>query len=278
MKPRLRLSVAWVIVAAFIFLASIILYRSYLEEGADPPYEVLVDQGVSVSMILIAFGFFILVVDTIASNRRTAFEQEILVLEAQSRAYTEPDSRISSEKNHDSLADVTMRSMGDSRHQSGALFDLYTKQINSYQTETKWRATISFVMALLAMTAGISFVVWGGLEALKHDGLVSAVAGAGIATIGGSLSAYITKTFLDAHRLSLVQLNRYFRQPVINSHILTAQQLADRLTDDDARKLAYQTIIKKVVDLIEDDVADLVVTASDTARRRRTTKRPVGLE
>jgi hypothetical protein len=31
--------------------------------------------------------------------------------------------------------------------------------------------------------------------------------------------------------LSLLQLNHYFKQPVINSHILTAQRIADKLED-----------------------------------------------
>ena len=44
-----------------------------------------------------------------------------------------------------------------------------------------------------------------------------------IAAIGGAISAYITKTFLDVHKVSLQQLNRYFAQPVINDHILMAQ-------------------------------------------------------
>jgi hypothetical protein len=48
----------------------------------------------------------------------------------------------------------------------------------------------------------------------------------------------------------LVQLNRYFQQPVINETILTAQRLSDLLPDPQHRSKAYQHLIQRVVALI----------------------------
>ena len=131
------------------------------------------------------------------------------------------------------------------------LLDLNSKQIAEYQTETRQRASWSFLSAILAMAAGLALVFWGVRELL--DGTTqSRVTGATVSGLGAALSAYITKTFLDVHKLSLRQLNRYFRQPVINSHILTAQRLAERLESAEARAAAYQQLIASVIALVRD--------------------------
>ena len=85
------------------------------------------------------------------------------------------------------------------------------------------------------------------------SGLQNIAAGSAISAIGGGISAYITKTFLDVHKTSLNQLNRYFRQPVINEHILTAQRLADYLEDKPSRLKAYKSIISRVTGLIRNE-------------------------
>ena len=147
----------------------------------------------------------------------------------------------------------------------GTLFDLYAKQIEKYQTETQARAGWSFIFAIIAMFAGLGFVVWGGAHILTIKDWQHVAAGSAISAIGGSVSAYITKTFLDVHRLSLNQLNHYFRQPVINAHVLTAQRLADQLEDVSAKKQAYETIIANVTNLIrEDELASQVGADGDT--------------
>jgi hypothetical protein len=92
-------------------------------------------------------------------------------------------------------------------------------------------------------------------KAVRTNGATSghAAAGASISTIGGATGAYITKTFLDIHRLSLSQLNFYFRQPVVNSHVLTAQRLAELLPQGAARQQAYEKILANIVTLIRED-------------------------
>ena len=133
----------------------------------------------------------------------------------------------------------------------GPLFNLYSKQIEKYQQQTRNRATWSFALALIAMFAGLGFVFWGGSFLLSEAGKEHLAAGASISAIGGGISAFITKTFLDVHKLSLMQLNHYFKQPVINDHILMAQRLADELGDETARKTAYETIINSISRLID---------------------------
>jgi hypothetical protein len=137
--------------------------------------------------------------------------------------------------------------------QVGRLFDLYSKQIEKYQTETQARAGWSFVFAIFSMVSGLSFVVWGGFHILTNPGWEHVAAATGIAGIGGAVGAFITKTFLDVHRLSLSQLNHYFRQPVVNAHVLTGQRLADQITEPLMRQQAYQQLLNQVCSLIRED-------------------------
>jgi hypothetical protein len=160
----------------------------------------------------------------------------------------------------------------------GVLFDLYSKQIEKYQTETRARAGWSFIFAIFAMVAGLSFVIWGGTVVFSAGDWQKVAAGSAISAIGGAVSAFITKTFLDVHRLSLLQLNRYFRQPVLSSHVLTAQRLADQLDDPTAKSAAYGSIISHVVALIREDAdsrvpLETILDSTSATARTGITKR-----
>ena len=139
----------------------------------------------------------------------------------------------------------------------GYLFDVYNKQIEKYQTETQARAGWSFIFAIFSMLAGLAVVIGGGTYVLSGANYQARTAGVVMAGIGAALSGFITRTFLDVHKLSLGQLNRYFRQPVLNSHILTAQRLAEQIEDPAAR----QELIKMII-----AAALLLVHESDEAR------------
>jgi len=79
---------------------------------------------------------------------------------------------------------------------------------------------------------------------------------------GNWISLEREKTFLEAHKLSLTQLNHYFKQPVINEHVLMAQRLADEVGDGDIRKQAYTKIINSLTDLVQGYVEDSNLTGT----------------
>lgn len=139
--------------------------------------------------------------------------------------------------------------------QMNRLFNLYSKQIEKYQVQTRSRATWSFMFAIFSMIAGLGFVIWGGSVLLTAKETIVLAAGGIISAIGGGVGGYITKTFLDVHKLSLNQLNRYFKQPVINDHILMAQRLANESDDPVTKKKAYQTVIDSIAELIKQDIS-----------------------
>lgn len=152
------------------------------------------------------------------------------------------------------------------------LFQLYNGQIERYHTVTRSRATWSFFAAILASLAGLGFIFYGVTQ-LIGSGWESVAKGSAVSAIGGAVGAYIAKTFLDVHRLSLLQLNRYSHQPVLNSNILAAQRLADKLGDEKLRQRSYQEIIDRIAQLIaeEQDSYDALLPAE--ARTRSTGER-----
>ena len=151
----------------------------------------------------------------------------------------------------------------------GNLFNLYNKQIERYQEETRSRASWSFYIALIAMSCGFAFMFWGGQRVITDPRWDHIAAGSLLAAIGGGISAFVTKTFLDVHQLSLQQLNRYFDQPVINDHILMAQRLADGLPDPSARQAAYQQVIGAVTSLVRSNLGTAQTAGSDTTRSEK---------
>ena len=151
----------------------------------------------------------------------------------------------------------------------GYLFKLYSSQIEQYQQETRFRAFWSFLFGIVSMMAGLGFVLWGGATMINGNEATQLAAGASISAIGGAVGGYIAKTFLNVHRLSISQLNRYFQQPVINDHILMAQRLADDVGDGDTRKQAYKNIITSISQLIASsaDTAEIEETHTHPAKR-----------
>jgi len=242
-------------------------------------------QGFTVVVSLIA-----IVIKIIGDFRNSRVARE-RVLDAEKEAFrTIPkavlektkelaDSQDQLEQRAKELANLVERAQG--ALSVGILFDVYSKRIEKYQTETQARAGWSFIFAIVAMLSGLSFVVWGGMEAVTSNQEAVRIAGATVSAIGAALSAFITKTFLDVHKLSLSQLNRYFRQPVLNSHVLTAQRLADQLDDPAAKEEAYRAIIQRLALLIREDpqapdtepAAAKVMT--ETAKKRTAAKKVV---
>lgn len=178
------------------------------------------------------------------------------------------NSQVDLERRTKDLADLIEHAQGALR--VGVLFDVYSKQIEKYQTETQARAGWSFIFSIVSMLSALGFIVWGGVKSVDSGGWETRVLGATLSAVGAGLSAFISKTFLDVHRLSLVQLNRYFRQPVLNSHILTAQRLADQLSDASAKESAYKLIIERIVALVrEEEFANNGAATADGVLGRR---------
>lgn len=101
------------------------------------------------------------------------------------------------------------------------------------------------------MTVGFFVLAVGGWRIVFGSTPNDVLSGGTVAAIGGALSAFITKTFLDVHKVSLMQLNRYFKQPVLNSHILTATRIAkEEIKDEAAKQKMFELVVEGVIALL----------------------------
>jgi hypothetical protein len=177
-------------------------------------------------------------------------------------------SRDEKRKVEDARRRVVDHAGQDSTHElrgSSALFDLHSKELVAYQIDTQQRAGWSFIFAIIAMVFGLAFLVSGYGRIIDGQTWEKASVAAVFAALGAALSAFITKTFIDVHRTSLNQMNRYFRQPAIAMHVLTAQRLADAAGDEKLKLRAYRAIIARIINLISEDSKDLPFSAGDAA-------------
>jgi hypothetical protein len=198
----------------------------------------------------------------LTSDAKKLREVEARVQEAERQAFSKLPELVREESEkargaHASLDEKTKKLAADLETYRGPiqlarLNDLYTSQIERYQTETLARASWSFIWAIAAMISGFGFVIWGGIFAINNPGIDNLAPAALVSAVGGAVAAFIAKTFLDVHRLSLSQLNHYFRQPVINTHILSAQRIIEQIHDVARREAAYASLLDKVASLIQD--------------------------
>ncbi|MFC1435988.1 hypothetical protein ACEZDB_35685 [Streptacidiphilus sp. N1-3] len=156
------------------------------------------------------------------------------------------------------------------------LLELNQAQIDEYHRIATDQADRSFRSSQRAMGLGLLVVVGcfaGGIY--LHTGQAKVFMGA-IAVVGSALSAYLNRTYLHMYGQTLSQLNRYFEQPVLTGYYLTAERLAQGLSDD-----PESTVRQRIVDQVLAASAQMskVSARSDTGgkppkRRRRGAAQP----
>lgn len=128
------------------------------------------------------------------------------------------------------------------------LFRLNQRQIDAYHDLTKAQAAHSYRNSQLAMGIGFLVLVAGSVVAIMtRDDTAKIVVGA-LASMGAAISGYVGATFMRAHNESLAQLNFYFRQPLVNSYLLTAERLAAKVQDSpEVFQRTYSLMIEHVM-------------------------------
>lgn len=132
------------------------------------------------------------------------------------------------------------------------LAKLYRDQITIYQEAAQRKTDQSFYFAVIVMFLGTAFLAWGGYHIFTNsNGSEFPIAATVISSLGGAISAFIAKTFLDIHKLALLQMNHYYKHPVINDHLLMAQRFSDQMPDNQATREEYQKIISSTTGLVD---------------------------
>ncbi len=168
------------------------------------------------------------------------------------QSYVDKLSKI--KKSHDSLEEKSTElenliKENENRLKISNLLNFYNEQIKIYQKNTQSRASWSFTFAIIAMFFGLFFIILGSILVINKSNTGEIIALTSLATLGGAISGYIAKTFLDVHKTSLNQLNRYFKEPLINQYILKSQLLTEELESEEKKQL-----ISKLFDITTDIV------------------------
>jgi MFS family permease len=126
-----------------------------------------------------------------------------------------------------------------------ALLKANRKQMEAYDVLVRGQARTAFRNSQIAMGIGLFVLVVGATTSIAAHETASKIATAGLTAIGGMLSGFIARTFLNTYGQALRQLNFYFQQPLINSYLLTAERLIGRMT-----KSQQDAALKNVIDKI----------------------------
>lgn len=105
-------------------------------------------------------------------------------------------------------------------------------QMKAYESLTREQASSSYLLSHVALGVGLALVIGGGVAALAANGTPTKAAAAGLAAIAVAVSGFLARTYLRIYERTLAQLNYYFNQPLISSYVLTAERLADKMSQE----------------------------------------------
>jgi hypothetical protein len=94
-----------------------------------------------------------------------------------------------------------------------------------YHDVTLAQATSAYRFAQLSAVAGFAVLIAGGISAIIVGDTGAKVTSATLTGIASVLAAYISRTFKATYERTLVQLEHFFEQPLIDSYIITAERL-----------------------------------------------------
>lgn len=151
------------------------------------------------------------------------------------------------------------------------LLKLSARQMSVYQDLSTNQARSSYRRSQFASMLGLALIVGAIGASFAGDDTTTKITSAGVAALGGALSAYISATYLRIYERALDQLNFYYRQPLINSYLLSAERIAKDMSGEQ-RDAAYNELLRQVLacaETSEPDVVGEIPSGPLSAGRRR---------
>jgi hypothetical protein len=152
-----------------------------------------------------------------------------------------------------------------------SLLKVNQTQMDQYHDITKHQAENAYRNSQIAMGSGLIILVAAAIAAIILKNNTSKIVLGGVAGIGTAFSAYIGATFLNAYHSALAQLNFYFRQPLINSYLLSAERLASDMSADRRDDVRAQI----VESMLTSAIADIRLYSDETSLRTHRTGLPL---
>jgi hypothetical protein len=121
------------------------------------------------------------------------------------------------------------------------------RNINAYDALARKHAERSRLVALVAMSVGLTTLAVGVWITYTAPATSARYAIAALTAVGLALEAYISKTFITVQDRATEQLSYYFQKPLLESYILTAERLAKSLGEEH-RETAIRQIIDRMLD------------------------------
>jgi hypothetical protein len=120
--------------------------------------------------------------------------------------------------------------------------------IASYHQLTVRQSAESFRNSQIAMALGLIILVAGAWTVLRADDTISRVVVGGLAALGGTFTAFLSRTFLSSHERALEQVNYLFSQPLVSHYLAYSREVAMALSKDELRDSALEKVVDRSLD------------------------------
>ncbi|MFD7935859.1 hypothetical protein ACFV4T_15280 [Streptomyces sp. NPDC059755] len=148
---------------------------------------------------------------------------------------SEPDQRVrSDQKSGRWLRDLDLQN----------LIVLNREQMKRYDDIATQQAKMAGRSSNIAMGVGFAALITGAILALRVPSDTAKVVVASLAAVGTAVSTFISKTFFEAQKRAMSQMNYYFEQPLVMSYMLAAERVSNGLEEDAGR---HRDLIASVV-------------------------------
>jgi hypothetical protein len=148
------------------------------------------------------------------------------------------------------------------------LIDANRALLDKYQEPVRKQARTSYAYAQGAITVGLVVLLVGAAITVAVSDTPTQVGIAALTGVGTVLSGYIARTYLRVYDRAQLQLNFYFREPLVTSYLLTAERLAKELQGEQ-RDSAYSEMVTQIVGGLGGELGPLVEDDSDARGMRR---------
>jgi hypothetical protein len=126
------------------------------------------------------------------------------------------------------------------------LLEINQDQIDQYHRIATEQANRSFKSSQRAMALGLTVIVACLAAGIYLPSSEAKLFVGAVAAVGAALSGFLSRTYIHMYGQTLGQLNRYFDQPVLTNYYLTAERLAQDLSDNpegEMRRLIIQQVL-----------------------------------
>lgn len=193
---------------------------------SSPPFHFTPSEIIAVAVVI---GFVAFAISIAAAFYwRAKIQNSLLAQETERRQRDEVEKILERLQNRMSLP---------------GLIELNRLMLTEYHSIATNQAQKSFRSAQRAMLGGFSWLIVCFTAVILVSSLNGKILAAALAPVGGVLAGFLGRTYLFVYERSLVQLNQYYNQPLLNSYYLAAERLATEMSAS-----AKDRLLEKVID------------------------------